>query len=193
MKEIILIYGEDQASEKAYEEIIWFQEVHSDFQELGICEFQIIKDINIIDSEYETDTFPLIILKENNEETRLLGYDIDQNNFYFKIICEKFLTEYIPPFFNWIWNHELKKWEEPIPKPENSDFFYWNQNKTSWVHRNLHPVKDEEKNTLIWLLGLGGKEVEWNPPKPAPDIEYWYYSYYWDGEKEDWVNQDEVK
>jgi hypothetical protein len=42
--------------------------------------------------------------------------------------------QFIPPspFFSWIFNKELWKWQSPLPYPEDDKDYIWNDNKGEW-------------------------------------------------------------
>jgi hypothetical protein len=45
------------------------------------------------------------------------------------------LDAFIPPkpFDSWVLNTETAQWDAPVAKPNDTDFFIWDEETTSWV------------------------------------------------------------
>jgi hypothetical protein len=55
-----------------------------------------------------------------------VGYVYDKENDAF----------YIPqPFPSWILNKETWTWESPIPYPNDTKVYYWDENQANWIER----------------------------------------------------------
>ena len=36
-------------------------------------------------------------------------------------------------YLSWVWNDELGQYEAPTPYPQDGEFYYWDENTTSWL------------------------------------------------------------
>jgi hypothetical protein len=57
------------------------------------------------------------------------------------------------PFTSWVLNDETTEWEAPIPKPDNENYYYWDEASLRWVEitatiQTDQPDVDQDRNQV---------------------------------------------
>lgn len=135
MKTITLIYGADDSSKAALNEIEYIRNKYSD-----IILTHKIKIITQIDTEYrEIDAtihkYPTLFFIDDLKVEKIEGYNLENlNNNYWEYFLENFELRNSQPFDSWTWNENNWIWEPPIPNLNKYPTNYkWDEDNQSWV------------------------------------------------------------
>ena len=168
MKKIILVYGEDSASNAALEEI---KKIHWTFQNefsQKNLKLLILKDDERKKLELEIDIefFPTLILQKEEDILLELGYHLDNQFNYLDIVTSFFNIENYKIFYGWIFNSETLSWESPIIKPLGHET-KWDNYEERWLTPSEIIIKNQKNKPFdSWIWDT--KTKSWQPPIKRP-------------------------
>lgn len=135
MKTLTLIYGADDNSLAALNEIKYIQNKYSDIIIKNKINFITQTDIEYKEIDKTINTYPTLFFIEDFKVEKIEGYDLENlNKNYWEYFLDIFELRDQQPFPSWIWNQEQWIWEAPVLNLNKHPREYmWYEESKSWI------------------------------------------------------------